>query len=54
MTVALLGQLGAAFPAEPIGRAALVVADRLQTHVPMTAILQLRRDLDRERFDLGG
>ncbi|MFE2728147.1 hypothetical protein [Kitasatospora sp. NPDC059327] len=44
--VALLGQFSAAFTGEPVGRAAGIVADRLQLSVPMTAILALRKSLD--------
>ncbi|MFB7909816.1 hypothetical protein ACFC1T_25605 [Kitasatospora sp. NPDC056076] len=44
--VALLGQFSAAFHGEPIGRAAGIVADRLQLSVPMTAILAMKNKME--------
>ncbi|MER8188548.1 hypothetical protein [Kitasatospora sp. NPDC094015] len=52
LTAVLVGQLSAAFRDEPIGRAADVVADRLQLSVPMTSILALKSKVEARNLDV--
>ncbi|WP_354638060.1 hypothetical protein [Kitasatospora camelliae] len=52
LAVVLLGQFSLAFGDEPIGTAAMTVADRLQLSVPMVSLLALKNKLEARNLDL--
>ncbi|MER8188180.1 hypothetical protein [Kitasatospora sp. NPDC094015] len=52
LAATLVGQLSATFHDEPLGRAAGLVADRLQLSVPMTAILALKSKVEAHNLDI--